>query len=179
MSAYIKFPKDTFNQTTPISYGDDEQDVMIDQVIYDYILKYSENSSEAQELLSLLIAENKAFIEKARQSSDIKESPTDYVVNLMSSTLLNVSPIPLEAHQAVNICFENLIFQCGKTVTHTFSIPAFIMSMVNQEDVKKVINSELSHIDACDFKFDLFNNYIRGILFSRLFENKITADNWV
>ncbi|OCH20165.1 hypothetical protein A6E12_05515 [Aliivibrio fischeri] len=179
MSAYIQFPKETFNKTAPIAYGEDEQEVMIDQVIYDYILKYSKDSAEAQGLLSLLVSENKDFIEKARESSEIKESRADYIVNLMSSALLNVSPVPLDAHQTVEINFDNLTFQCGKTVSQCFSIPAFIMSMMSQNDVQEVIESELIHIDAKDFNFELFNSYIRGILFSRLFENKITADNWV
>lgn len=179
MSAHMQFSKEIFNKTAPIAYGEDEQEVMIDQVIYDYILKYSKDSAEAQSLLSLLVAENKEFIEKARASSDIQESRADYIVNLMTSALLNVSPVPMTEHQTVEISFDDLTFQCGKTVSYSFSIPTFIMSMMHQSDVQEVIESELSQIDAKEFNFDLFNSYIRGVLFSRLFENKITADNWV
>lgn len=179
MNAHIQFPKETFNQATAIAYGEGDQEVMIDQVIYDYILKYSENSAEAQELLSLLVSENKAVIEKAREQSDVEDARADYLVNLMSSALLNVSPVPLNAHQTVDIDFEDLVFQCGTTVNQHFTIPAFIMSMMSQDDVREVIEFELININAQEFDFDLFNNYIRGVLFSRLFENKITAENWV
>lgn len=48
-----------------------------------------------------------------------------------------------------------------------------------EQDVIQIVEDEVINIEAKNFDFALFVDYIRGVLFSTLFEHKVEADNWV
>lgn len=175
------FPKESLNKQLPINFavGEDQCEVMIDQVIYDYILKSCSSSVEAQELLHLFILENASPIERARANSIIQDSREDYLVNSIVSEIMNVTPVSLQEAQTSVVNFVDLEFQCGKVTSKEIKIPTFILSMMNKETIHKIVMQELKLVTAEKFDFSLFSNYIRGVLLSRLFENREIASNWV
>ncbi|MET2849334.1 hypothetical protein ABXV23_21595 [Vibrio owensii] len=64
-------------------------------------------------------------------------------------------------------------------MSKSIRVPQFIVSMMKEEDIVQIVEKEAANIDAADFNFRLFADFVRGILFERLLEHKIEASNWV
>ncbi|WP_138955597.1 hypothetical protein [Vibrio rotiferianus] len=66
-------------------------------------------------------------------------------------------------------------------MSKSIRVPQFIVSMMKEEDIVQIVEKEAANIDidAADFNFRLFADFVRGILFARLLEHKIEASNWV
>ncbi|MEZ8724620.1 hypothetical protein AB6D66_26565 [Vibrio pomeroyi] len=181
MNVCTHFPKSSLTKKAQFAYGvgEEQREVLIDKVIVDYIEEHCSPLLNPKRTIELILLENVHFIEHARQKTQKKDALEDYVVNAISASLMNVTPVSYDANQVVDVKFDNLVFQCGKLVSKTIKIPQFILCMMREQDVIQIVEDEVINIEAKNFDFALFVDYIRGVLFSTLFEHKVEADNWV
>ena len=181
MNVCIQFTKKSLTEKTSVAYGigEERREVLIDKVIVDYMNEYCHSDWEAKQLIELIMLENIHFIEYERDNSHKKYAVEDYLVNAIGASLLNITPIAHSSSQTTDMKFDNLVFQCGKVVSKSIRVPQFIVSMMKEEDIVQIVEKEAANIDAADFNFRLFADFVRGILFARLLEHKIEASNWV